>query len=380
MPMSENLYLIGSSGNPNYGDELIVAAWLKFLARNRPEATVWLDCPQPGTASELLAGIHPRFHATDTLWRSCADAPVQSAEGVWEYVGNMVSNGGAPMHGAGFDTLAQADSIHLLGGGYVNGVWPSHVGLVSGMSVAAGQSGSRLIASGVGIMPPPDNAEHLRKTFARFESVTARDDASADFLGLRAGPDDVFLGLPYELARSDRSPLVQSRAQDVMLCIQSDMSDEETFARLTDKLRVVVKESRARGLSIGYVEAIPGSDRRMFDALEGLIPEANFVPFARVWGDGLPVRRGQHWYTTRFHPHMVAASAGAKGVAIGILDDYYDVKHRSLLRLGTGWTYTSANANCELPEPSGSSNFPDAAVRLSNRKQTEALSLYPASN
>lgn len=74
---------------------------------------------------------------------------------------------------------------------------------------------------------------------------------------------------------------------------------------------------------------------------------------------------------------MVAAAAGAKGVAIGILDDYYDVKHRSLLDLGSGWTYASAMDDRELPMPSGSSAFVDATIRLANHKRTEALSLYP---
>jgi hypothetical protein len=80
--MGKNLYLIASGGNPNYGDELIVASWLRFRARVRPDASVWLDCPQPGTATALFAGIHPGFHATNTLWRSCAEAPDQSAQAV----------------------------------------------------------------------------------------------------------------------------------------------------------------------------------------------------------------------------------------------------------------------------------------------------------
>lgn len=377
--MGNNLYLIASGGNPNYGDELIVASWLRFLAHVRPDASVWLDCPQPGTASALFAGIHPGFHATNTLWRACAEAPDQSAQGVWDHVGNIVAHGGTPMYDVGLLALGNADSIHLLGGGYINGVWPDHVGLVSGMSAARTLSGSRLIATGLGLMPLPENAEQLRKTFADFMAVSVRDDASADFLGLESGLDDVFLGLPHELNRTRKSQLVQSRAKDVMLCIQSDMTDEPTFARLKDKLRVVVEKSLARGLTVGYVEAIPGSDRRMFDALEGLIPEENFVPFTQVWSDGLPVRRGQYWYTSRFHPHMVAASAGAKGVAIGILDDYYDIKHRSLLDLGTGWTYASTNDDAGLPEPSGLPGFQDTALRLASRKRTEALSLYPVS-
>ncbi len=375
--MTENIYLVASGGNPNYGDELIVAAWLRFLARVRPDSSVWLDCPQPGTASSLFAGMHPGFQATNTLWRLCSDAPDQLAPAVWEHVSNIMTHGGTPLDDVGLITLVQADSIHLLGGGYVNAVWPDHVGLVAGMAAARNLNGSRLVGSGLGLMPLPENADVLAKTFADFSAITARDNASAEFLGLETGLDDVFLGLLHELSRSKDSPQVRARAKDVMLCVQSDLTDEPTFCRLRDKLRVVVEEACAKGLSVGYVEAIPGTDRRMFDALEGLIPEENFVPFIHVWSDGLPVRRGQKWYTSRFHPHMIAAAAGAKGVAIGILDDYYDVKHRSLLDLGSGWTYTSARSDFELPEPTGSPAFEPAAARLAGRKRAEALALYP---
>ncbi|MBE4719487.1 polysaccharide pyruvyl transferase family protein [Pseudarthrobacter sp. AB1] len=375
--MGNSIYLIASGGNPNYGDDLVVASWLRFLARVRPDASVWLDCPQPGTASALFAGIHPGFRATNTLWRACADAPDQSAHAVWDHVADRVDRGGTPMYDIGLLALGNADSIHILGGGYVNGVWPDHVGLVAGMAAVQKLNSCRLTASGLGLTPLTENAEQLAKTFAEFSAISVRDDASAEFLGLKTGLDDVFLGLLSELRRSVDSYRVQSRAQDVMLCIQSDMTDETTWSGLRDKLRYVVEMSLANDLSVGYVEAIPGSDRRMFEALEGLIPEKNFVPFTQVWTDGLPVRRGQTWYTTRFHPHMIAAAAGAKGVAIGVLDGYYDIKHRSLLDLGTGWTYTSAGSASELPEPTGSPDFELAAARLAGRKRAEALALYP---
>lgn len=377
--MANSLYLIGSGGNPNYGDELIVGSWLRFLAKVRPGDEVWLDCPRPDVATDLFAGLHPRLHATDTLWRSCAEAPDKSAHEVWEHVAHIVAHAAGPKYDAGLLELGKAHSVHLLGGGYVNGVWPDHVGLVSGLSAAGKLSGARLAASGLGLMPLPDNAEQLRTSFDAFSAVSARDELSADFLGLKTGLDDGFLGLRHELARSISSPLTQSRAKDVMLCVQSDMTDASTFSQLRDKLRIIVEDSLNNGLTVGYAEAIPGSDRQMFDALDGLILEEDFVSFTQVWNDGLPVRRGQSWYTSRFHPHMVAAAAGAKGVAIGILDGYYDVKHSSLLELGSGWAYASATDDHELPVPSASSAFEEAIVRLANRKRTEALSLYPVS-
>ncbi|WP_410631146.1 hypothetical protein [Amycolatopsis sp. cmx-4-83] len=41
-------YLVGPSGHPNFGDELIAATWLRYLAGTEPDADVWLDTHSPG--------------------------------------------------------------------------------------------------------------------------------------------------------------------------------------------------------------------------------------------------------------------------------------------------------------------------------------------
>ena len=68
-------YLVGTSGHPNYGDELIAATWLRYLARIAPDCEVWLDCPNPGPAEVLLGDLHPHVRFVDTLWRLCWAAP-----------------------------------------------------------------------------------------------------------------------------------------------------------------------------------------------------------------------------------------------------------------------------------------------------------------
>ena len=45
-------------------------------------------------ASALYTYIHPRFYATNALWRACKDAPNPSATGVWDHVTQTVANGG----------------------------------------------------------------------------------------------------------------------------------------------------------------------------------------------------------------------------------------------------------------------------------------------
>ena len=63
---AESIHLVSWAGWPNFGDELIAARWLRFLAEHRPDAEVWLDVRHPGTVSSLLRGLHPRLHVTDT--------------------------------------------------------------------------------------------------------------------------------------------------------------------------------------------------------------------------------------------------------------------------------------------------------------------------
>ncbi|MGH3910802.1 MAG: polysaccharide pyruvyl transferase family protein, partial [Pseudonocardiaceae bacterium] len=67
-------YLVGATGFPNYGDELIARGWLRYLVEVAPDADVWLDCHSPGPARILLDGVHPRARFVDTLWRLCWEA------------------------------------------------------------------------------------------------------------------------------------------------------------------------------------------------------------------------------------------------------------------------------------------------------------------
>jgi hypothetical protein len=79
------------------------------------------------------------------------------------------------------------------------------------------------------------------------------------------------------------------------------------------------------GERAAFVEGIPGQDRVVFDRLSAMLPGAEFVPSVDVWDRGLPARAGQAWVSTRFHCHLLAAAAGASGVALSGRRDYYPV-------------------------------------------------------
>ncbi|WP_236795606.1 polysaccharide pyruvyl transferase family protein [Amycolatopsis sp. GM8] len=219
---------------------------------------------------------------------------------------------------AGIELLAHLDVVHVLGGGYLAGLWPA----------------------------APGAAPILRALASRFGVVDVRDEKSADLLFGDGSPtqvtmtcDDVFLGI-------DEVPIDPRPAPKYVVCLQSDASEcgnQELAALALSCLR----SWGARGEEIGIVEGIPGLDRVIFALFEHEIPGARFYPFSGVWADGLPIATDQTWISTRFHPHLVAAAHGAGGLAISVHADYYHSKHESLLKLGSPWTFAGTTPSLD---------------------------------
>lgn len=377
------IYLIGPSGNPNFGDEFIAASWLKYLARVRPGTDVWLDCPQPGTAQVLFEGLHPRLRVTNTLWRLVHETSELSTAEAAETIRERVTDLGSPSYDLGLLKLREAETLHLIGGGYVNDTWPAHAGLVVAMKAVQDMTGARLVATGQGLLPalsdPP--AGHL---FDGFTHAASRDEAGALACGIPHELDDAFLGVTAEIGRAPAEA-------GLYVCIQSDTVDPERFDKAVALARSAVQKAAADGVEAFYVEAIPGADRLAYESLADLIPEERFIPFVRIWSEGLPLSATQTWVTSRFHFHLLAAAAGAGGTAVGMKEGYYDVKHESVAALGSGWTLSfdeaenghrdglEGNKYAQEGEISGTgpNRLHQGLQALVDRKFAEARSIYP---
>lgn len=318
-------YLISAAGIPNYGDDVIAAGWLRHLARTAPGDEVVLDCVGPEVARAALGRLHPRVRFTDTLWRLARTGSPGPAEAV-DRVDRVVSAPGADAD-PGLRTLLGADAVHLLGGGYVNGLCTRHLGLVAGAGAAVRRSGGLAALTGVGLWPPfEDDGEALRRAVEPFAVLDVRDEASAACLrreDVRVSCDDLFLDLGDHLYRQDPLP-------EVMLCAQT-----------TELLDYMEKVAGAWGVpeeAIGFMECDPTDDHEVFTEAVRRLPGARFFTYESLLAEGFPAAPGQTWITSRFHPHLVAAAAGAHGIA---LDHgpagYYSVKHRSLADGGSGW-------------------------------------------
>jgi polysaccharide pyruvyl transferase WcaK-like protein len=379
------IYLVAPAGNPNYGDEFILRAWLRYLARVRPDTEVVVDCHTPGQAAVLLRHCHPRVTFVDTVWRICFESADQSADQAVALAADVLDNPGRlPRIVSGVELLTRADTMHLVGGGYLNTVWPHHLSLLATAAAAAQQFGVRAVATGQGLLPTggDDRRALTQKLGSSFALFDVRDRPSLDALADSGCPtsftgDDAWLGVDDDGVYDRESP---AAARDVVFCLQSDLMDDHDDNRGVEGLAAAVSQLiqqwRLRGEQVAFVEGLPGADRLVYDRVAAQLPGALFVPFTELWNRGVPARAGQTWVSTRFHPHLLAAAVGASGVAVSGRTDYYPIKHESLVAAGSRWQVSVAGALPESPPADG--GFDAATVaRLRADKLALAAQLYP---
>lgn len=387
----EVIYLVTSAGFPNFGDELIVEAWLRYLAIRRPLARVVVDSPRPGQAALLLRHANRRAVFVDTVWglalyASSDDAgPDVNRDAPWEWVADATSRLGAtPRDSEGVELLLSASTIHVVGGGYLNNVWPHHISLVAAVAAVSRASGARAIATGAGLTPGFTGAalDRFRHDAEQFTVFDVRDRPSAEFLGSVRGAsftgDDAWLSPRLEID----APAAHTGTGRVVLCAQSDLADdfvwrgESGVDALTRFVTQTLDTWGVAGRDITVVECIPGHDNTVPHRMGSRLDGAERIPFMTAWRSGMPFGRGHTWLTTRFHPHLMAAAAGDSGVAIVSKPDYYATKHGSLTEAGSAWSVVDgADAIPERPSAGGFS--PDVAGRNRDRKRTLAAELYP---
>ncbi|MBM7230631.1 polysaccharide pyruvyl transferase family protein [Dietzia cinnamea] len=369
------VYLVAPAGHPNHGDEQLLAGWLRYLRHALPGTPVVVDCHTPGQVAVLHHSEHPDVLFTDTLWR-LASEHTGADEAIGFCRAAMGDPGLRPALATGIDLLRSASVVHLIGGGFVNDLWPHHLGVVAAAGEAGRAAGARVVATGQGFVPCGD-AGRLAGALRDYDLVTVRDADSFELLAgtgvpVRHVADDGWLALSAAgVVEAGDHPVYSpdpDACRDLVLCAQSDLVEPEVLAATVAR---ILAAWAVPGERITVVESIPGGDRVVWDrvcaraaaasgadggrggdsdddevgrALADLrLARARFVPFQELWATGLPARPGQVWLTTRFHPHLFAAARGASGVALRSGSAYYDVKHGSLLAAGSRWSSVAAD-------------------------------------
>lgn len=367
----EPIYLVSASGQPNFGDELITRAWLDWLAARAPQREVWLDSIEPGRAAHLFRDTHPRLKTTNTLWQTVHTNLPSDVLAAADRVETLLDGLGSPRNDAGLRDLRGMGSIHLLGGGYLNTIWSQNLALVAAMTHLKRRYGTRLFATGQGLLPHDASTRAWMKAqLAQFDYVESRDRKGSDMFDVVAGSDDAFLafsGGRRVFSASDRLP-------HAMILVQGGAFTEGRSERWQG---IVDHFAAAADDGLGFVEALPPDDMAYLGEHPGT--GARLFPFMSLWDEGFPAASTQAWLTTRFHAHLLAAGAGARGVVVEADPDYYGVKHELLAKLGTGWTVWDADERGRPPEPEDATvnpEFPVIAKEIGRAKSLLAAQLY----
>lgn len=361
-------YLIGVAGHPNFGDEAITRGWLRWLAKHRPHDEVWLDVPNPGGAAALHHREHPYLVTVDTVHRLGWESPVQEVPDVAAHTGAVLQEPGRSARWiAGIEAFTSADTVHVIGGGYVHARHPHTASIPAALSWAVEHGAARTAITGAGLTPSSPELDELYRDLApRLDVATVRDPGSAAILsGAVLSPDDVWLGGIDQHLRTRRglSRVAGRRDERIMVLAQGDGHDRHDELTATVVALLEAWDVRPGGYAV--VEANPPVDGQIRAALEQRFGPHDFHPFVDVAANGLPAEPGQRWISTRYHPHLLAAAAGARGVAISVSDGYYDVKHRAVTEAGSAWPVIGIG---DAPvEPGGAGDLPGRQRQLTDR-------------
>lgn len=366
-------YLVAPSGVPNFGDEFIARTWLDWIGRRHPDAEVWLDCIEPGRAAHLFRDTHPNLRVTNTLWQLAHTQPVGELSEDAVRARSAVQHLGTPRIDLGLEALRTMDSIHLLGGGYMNALWPLNLSIVAAMTEVKRLHGVPIFATGQGLTPQDEvTTSFLRGALREFDLAEARDEESASLFRLESGLDDAFLAFVNR-----RRVFADFESPEVMILVQGDFIHGMPESSLVRCIEEFVLAHSSEG-HVGLVEGMPPDDSLLWPAVRERFPDAQMFPFMRMWQEGLPARPGQAWLTTRFHFHLLAAAAGAQGSALALSGDYYGVKHGLLQAVGTGWPVVAYDQeSCTVPPAALDSSFPARShAQLAQRKEEIAQRIY----
>jgi polysaccharide pyruvyl transferase WcaK-like protein len=355
------VYLVGTAGHPHYGDEVVTACWLRYYAQHMPDAEVWLDTPRPGQTAVLHGGSHPRLRCVDTLYHACWNAPTEQPSDCVDFGAAVVDEPGRlPREASGVSALARASVVHILGGGYINAIWPRHLTLLGAARRVAERTGAGSALTGAALTPASEAAAPvLADVLATFDVVDCRDAASSDL---------VAPGVPHRTQTGDdalvdlqRQPITRRDQPAAVVEVQSDLIDRP-LADLADEVVALLRQWGRDEGEVLLLESLPPTDLAVAELLTQRLPHVQVRPFEMLWRDGFPMVNEAPWITTRFHTHLMAAAAGAWGVALAA-SSAIAAQHDSLIALGSGWATTAGSST---PIPMGAPSLRPFADRFAD--------------
>jgi hypothetical protein len=336
------MYLLGGSGAPNFGDELMLQHWLALTSAaaggSGSNHTVVVDNNSDAISTELFGARFPHARFLSVLKKLRHPNRSTDLMDNVEYGARFFSSGAyrkVPEVMAILPILERTEVLHIYGGGYINVAAGAKGGLLLGLAADARRMfGMRLVATGLGLSPLTIAKERspadLEESVAAFDLFETRDffgfqqikRITSSLPGLICGHDDSFLQpLRRNPGRTGHRKLHLSSTKD-----SEDLSRPSVLRS--------IRRNLPRFDELVYWACAPRVEGPVIARLQAEFPQMRVASVEELLFDGLPVDPQDYMLTVRFHPHMVASRLGCSGQFFAE-HTYYDHKHASVTQLGS---------------------------------------------
>ncbi len=355
------IYLVGGSGGPNFGDELILLHWIRAYRAAGFDDEIVVDCKSVSQSERLHGRSHP---ASPLAWASRAQGGVRFVHRIKSLTkgrGGLLSAHAAlgaefvRCHSEQFKRSMRAPDgidmsrcriIHLIGGGYISGVWPNSGAILGACAQLSRHFDIPAVATGLGLEPLSPSvvgdARALDQHIQQFQLFECRDQGSYAALrslgilasNLRAGLDDSFLCQAQGALRTGRPTLHIS----AFVQHEQHLVGEHALPRL--------KQLAARYEQTAFWVCSPG-DEALVAPLRRALGELHVYELRDLLFGPPVLGQGDSLLSSRFHPHLLAARAGMRGYYLSV-SPFYQAKHASVLKLGSKFSdFASADLDAE---------------------------------
>jgi len=337
------IYMIGGSGGPNFGDDLILSLWVRFYRENGYHGPIVVDC-LGGQSSEKLHG-----KLEGVFFTSFIKDLAKGREGDFSYYIEkgrkfFLDSARDILLRLGFDeSFAKVKLVHLYGGGYINGVWPNSGSLLGAVSQMRSQFGTPCVATGLGISPlgnlSSGEKTALSSAISSFDVFELRDSISYNeivgFSGFSNriiyGLDDTFLYPASDLSGKKKGSALHISGFTKSFSEWSSQQLGDFFSTCGSQFENV------------YFWVCNKSDVLAGDKIKQAYPALKKLTNNKLINTGMPVSSGDVMITARFHPHLLGARLGCQGYYLAS-SPFYKLKHKSVIDLGSPYLQTQSIA------------------------------------
>ncbi|MBU9815440.1 polysaccharide pyruvyl transferase family protein [Rahnella sp. C60] len=330
----KTFYLISASGMPNYGDDMLTRGWINHIKLRYPQATIYLDAVDPLVAATLYQDVK----CVNYLWQL---AQALGEEGSIET--KFSDTYLLPMRERLMSEIfEETDSIHLLGGGYINELWAANLRLIELVSYFGKKHNALTYATGLGLQPLSDEkAAYLSQFIKDYFCFDVRDYASYHVLEKYLPGKISFIGDDYFcFPFSDVVSLVERDNPVLRLCLHNEFSEgDENEIRFMEQVEAAIGAfiQKFPDSLIRFYEFRPGSDGYFYKRLKQKFPSIEMVFFETIWKHGLQFSMKDFFLSTRFHFQLIVSSVGLSGTSF-YWSEYYKNKFDSL-KYVTDWSF-----------------------------------------